>query len=57
MRAGELVAVPVTVGLDDDTFAEIKSGDLKVGDQVVTSALAAGSTAAHQAAAAPSLHL
>ena len=43
VRAGELVAVPVTVGLDDDTFAEIKSGDLKVGDQVVTSAAAAGS--------------
>ena len=38
----EMVAVPVTVGLDDDNFAEIRSGDLKVGDQVVTSALAAG---------------
>jgi HlyD family secretion protein len=57
MRAGEMVAVPVTVGLDDDNFAEIKSGDLKVGDQIVTSVLAAGSTAAHQAATTPSLHL
>jgi HlyD family secretion protein len=57
MRAGEMVAVPVTVGLDDDSFAEIKSGDLKVADQVVTSALAAGSTAAHQVATTPSLHL
>ena len=57
MRAGELVAVPVTVGLDDDSFAQIKSGELKVGDQVVTSALAAGSTPAHPAAATPSLHL
>jgi HlyD family secretion protein len=57
MRAGEMVAVPVTVGLDDDSFAEIRSGDLKADDQVVTSALAAGSTAAHQAATTPSLHL
>jgi len=57
VRAGEMVAVPVTVGLDDDNFAEIKSGDLKVGDQIVTSALAAGSTAAHQAATTPSLRL
>ena len=56
-RSGELVAVPVTVGLDDDTFAEIKSGDLRIGDQVVTSALAAGSTTTHQSAATPSLHL
>ena len=57
MRAGEMVAVPVTVGLDDDTFAEIKSGDLTATDQVVTSALAAGSTAAHPAATTPSLRL
>jgi HlyD family secretion protein len=57
MRAGEMVTVPVSVGLDDDSFAEIKSGDLKATDQVVTSALAAGSTAAHQAATTPSLRL
>ena len=57
MRASEMVAVPVTVGLDDDSFAEIRLGDLKADDQVVTSALAAGSTAAHQAATTPSLHL
>jgi HlyD family secretion protein len=56
-RSGKLIAIPVTVGLDDDTFAEIKSDNLKVGDQVVTSALAAGTSAAHQASTAPSLHL
>ncbi len=56
-RSGKLIAVPVTVGLDDDTFAEIKSGDLKIGDQIVTSVAAAGSKPAHQATAAPSLHL
>jgi len=41
-RAGNLVAVPVSVGLAGDTFAEIKAGDLKVGDAVVTSEAAAG---------------
>ncbi len=36
-RAGKLVSIPVTVGLDDGTFAEIKAGDLKLGNEVVTS--------------------
>jgi HlyD family secretion protein len=36
-RAGRLAAIPVTVGLVGDTFAEIKAGDLKLGDAVVTS--------------------
>jgi HlyD family secretion protein len=56
-RSGNLVPIAVTVGLDDDTFAEIKSGNLKVGDQVITSALAAGTSAAHQASTTPSLRL
>jgi HlyD family secretion protein len=37
LRAGEPVAVPVAVGLDDDSFAEIVSGDLRPGDIVITS--------------------
>lgn len=41
-RAGELVSIPVVVGLVDDSFAEIKTGDLHLGDQVVTSEVAAG---------------
>jgi HlyD family secretion protein len=41
-RAGKLAPIPVTVGLVDDTFAEIKAGDLHLGDQVVTSEAAAG---------------
>lgn len=41
-RAGKLASIPVTVGLDDGTFAEIKAGDLKLGDNVVTSESAAG---------------
>ena len=43
-RAGELVSIPVTVGLVDDAFAEIKAGDLQLGDQVVTSEAAADAT-------------
>lgn len=35
-RAGQLSAIPVGVGLDDDSFAEIRSGELKEGDRVVT---------------------
>ncbi|MGO8711377.1 MAG: efflux RND transporter periplasmic adaptor subunit [Rhizomicrobium sp.] len=50
VRSGALVAVPVTIGLDDDSFAEIKSGNLKVGDRIVTSAATAGSSSAHQVA-------
>jgi HlyD family secretion protein len=56
-RDGKLVQAPVTVGLDDQTFAEIKSGDLKLGDQVVTSEGAAAKTGKPKAAATPSLHL
>jgi HlyD family secretion protein len=56
-RAGKLVAVPVVVGLDDDTFAEITSGDLKLGDQVVISEAAAGKAGRSKAAATPSLRL
>jgi HlyD family secretion protein len=56
-RSGNLVAVPVTIGLDDDTFAEIKSGDLKVGEHVVTSASTAGGAATQQAPVTPPIRL
>ena len=56
-RAGKLVAVPVTVGLDDETFAEIKSGSLKVGDQVVTSQAAPGKPGQSRPGPTPSLHV
>jgi len=36
LRDGKPVAVPVTAGLDDDSFTEIVSGDLKAGDPVIT---------------------
>ena len=56
LRGGKPVAVPVTTGLDDDSFAEIRSGALQPGDQVITSQSAAGATKA-KGAAAPSLRL
>lgn len=56
-RDGKLTAAQVAVGLDDDTFAEIKSGDLKVGDQVVISAVADGKLAKRGASPAASLRL
>lgn len=37
LRDGAPVAVPVTIGLDDDTNSEILSGDLAAGDQVIVS--------------------
>lgn len=36
LRDGEPVSVPVVAGLDDDSFTEILSGDVKPGDLVVT---------------------
>jgi HlyD family secretion protein len=59
-RDGKLTRVPVTVGLDDDSFAEIKAGDLKPGDQVVVSeatAPKASKSVRPAAAATPSLRL
>ena len=53
-RDDKITAVPVTVGIIDDNFAEIRAGDLKVGDPVVTSEAAAG---APKASPAPALRL
>ena len=47
LRDGKPVAVAVTVGLDDDTYAEIKSGDLRADDRVIVSQAAAGAAAAN----------
>ena len=54
LRGGKPVEIPVTVGLVNDTLAEIKAGDLKLTDQVVTSEAAAG---APKASSKPSLRL
>jgi HlyD family secretion protein len=57
LRTGKLVRVPVVVGLNDDTYAEIKSGDLQLGDQVVTSQAAAGKSARSGPASTAALRL
>lgn len=47
LRDGQAVSVPVTLGLDDDSFTEVVSGEVKPGDQVIVSEQrgAAGSAA------------
>ena len=35
LRDGSPVAVPVVLGLDDDTFTEIVKGDIKAGDKII----------------------
>jgi HlyD family secretion protein len=45
LRDGKPVRVAVTLGLDDDTYTEIVSGELKVGDQVVLSEQRGGGSA------------
>jgi HlyD family secretion protein len=53
-RAGKPVSIPVTVGLADDTFTEIQSPDLKLGDLVITSEASARTP---QMSSRPSLRL
>jgi HlyD family secretion protein len=53
LRDGEPVAVPVMTGLDDESFTEITSGDVKPGDHVIT----AEQLATTSKAAAPRLSL
>lgn len=53
LREGVPIAVPVVLGLDDDTFTEIVSGGLKPGDQVITAEQSGAPS--HGAAPAPRL--
>jgi HlyD family secretion protein len=46
LKNGEPVSVPVTVGLDDGSWAEITGGQLVEGDAVITDQSAAGASAA-----------
>jgi len=52
---GRPVAVPVTLGLDDDSFSEVTAGELKPGQTVIVGERAATGQAA--AGAAPRFHL
>jgi len=44
VRDGRATALPIKTGLDDDTNVEIAPGDLKAGDQVITSEQPANAT-------------
>ena len=57
MKGAKPVSVSVAVGLDDDRFAEIKGGELKLGDRVIVSQAAPGKSAKSAAARSPSLRL
>jgi HlyD family secretion protein len=48
LRNGQPVRIPVTIGLDDDTSAEVVRGDLHEGDQVIVSEEVRGSGAPAQ---------
>jgi HlyD family secretion protein len=48
LRQGRPARVPVTIGLDDGANAEIVSGNLKAGDQVIVSSEAGGSSSSRQ---------
>jgi HlyD family secretion protein len=52
LRGGRPMAIRVALGLEDDTFTEIVSGDLKPGDEVIT---AEQSAAANRRAPPPRL--
>lgn len=51
LRAGRLVSVPVVVGLTDDSYAQIKQGDLSPGDSVVIGERSSGEASTRSAAA------
>jgi co-chaperonin GroES (HSP10) len=55
LRNGRPVRVVVGTGLDDDSFTEITSGDVKEGDRVIVSERAATST--KSSAAAPAMRI
>jgi HlyD family secretion protein len=40
LRNGQIVRVPIKIGLSDGTYTELLSGDLKEGDEAVTESLA-----------------
>jgi len=53
LKAGQPVAVPVTVGLEDGTWAEITGGELAHGNAVITDESTAGAAAARRPARTP----
>jgi HlyD family secretion protein len=56
-RDSQLACIPVKVGLDDDSFAQIIAGDLKPGDRVITGQAAGDSPRPDRRSAAPTPRL
>ena len=57
LQEGRPTRVPVTIGLDDDSFAEVVTGELQVGDPVVVSEQGAGRVAGPNGSRPPAFRL
>lgn len=57
LRDGRPARVGVTTGLDDDTYSEIVSGDLKEGDSVIVSEGVGSSTSRRSTSGGPAMRL
>jgi HlyD family secretion protein len=53
LKDGQPVGVPVTVGLEDGTWAEIAGGAISPGTPVITDEIAAGSAPAKRSTRTP----
>lgn len=57
LRSGRLTRVAVTTGLDDDSYAEIVTGDFKEGDSVIVSERTSTSTSRKPTGGGPAMRL
>ena len=53
LKDGQPAAVPVTVGLEDGTWAEITGGEISAGTAVITDEIAAGAASSRRSARTP----
>ena len=53
LAGGKPLAVPIALGLDDDSFTEIVGGELKIGDQVILSEQGGGSADRNRTSVSP----
>jgi HlyD family secretion protein len=57
LRDSRPVRVTVTTGLDDDSYSEIVTGDLKEGDNVIVSERSGSSTSRRSTSGGPAMRL
>lgn len=55
LKAGRLHRIPVAIGLDDDSYSEVLSGDLRLGDTLVVSERSGPAVRSEAASAGPRL--